>query len=218
MADRSRHRGARYAFRVLLLTVAVFVLWRFLGPSVAVVRDGSLAPILEDGDIVWIRPAGGKLVPGTVVLMAPHFSSSSSTLSRILNGTESDEEEPDSVEDDSSATPSERPDALVPRIVAGLPGDEVTWTDTSVAVVRSDGNRFHVSPRYLHPLLAHAERSVVIPENSLFTISLSGGMIDSRVIGPRPTSALRYEVGRIVWPRERRGVLSPIESGRSAAP
>jgi hypothetical protein len=110
------------------------------------------------------------------------------------------------------------PDGLVPRIAVGFSGDQVTWTDTLVTVDGSDGTRFQLSPENLHPVLRHAERSVTIPENSVFTVSLSGGMVDSRLIGPRPARALRYQVVRIMWPRERRARIELVESGFDASP
>lgn len=225
MADRSRRHGVRRVSRLLLLTVAVFALGRVLGPSVAVVRDGSLAPILESGDIVWVRPVRGEVDRGSVVLVVPYLSRSSGILPDSFGfGFDGNREtdEPDERDQDRSDTSQDPPaapprsDALVPRIVAGRSGDDMTWTDSSVVSIGSDGTRFRLSPEILHPLLRPVERSVTVPEESMFTVSLSGGMIDSRLIGPRPEGEVRYQVRRIMWPRERRGVLLPVESDRSA--
>ncbi len=226
MADRSRRHGVRQVSRLLVLTVAIFVLGRVLGPGVAVVRDGSLAPILESGDIVWVRPARGEVDRGSVVLVVPYLSRSSGILpdsfgfgfdgSRETDERqERDADRPDTPDDPSPPAASPRSDALVPRIVAGRSGDDMTWTDSSVVSTAPDGTRFRLSPNILHPLLRPVERSATVPEESLFTVSLSGGMIDSRLIGPRPDGEVRYQVRRIMWPRERRGVLQPVESHRS---
>lgn len=230
MADRSRRHGVRRVSRLLVLTVAVFVLGRVLGPSVAVVRDGSLAPILESGDIVWVRPVRGEVDRGSVVLVVPYLSRPSGFLPDSIGfgfdgSRETDEpDDPDERDPNRSDTPDDpsppaappRSDALVPRIVVGRSGDDMTWTDSSVVSLASDGTRFRLSPEILHPLLRPVERSVTVPEESMFTVSLSGGMIDSRLIGPRPDGEVRYQVRRIMWPRERRGVLLPVESDRSA--
>ncbi|MFW5694295.1 MAG: S26 family signal peptidase [Alkalispirochaeta sp.] len=206
MADRSRRHRARHAIRVLVLTIAVFGMWRFLGPGVAVVRDDSLSPILETGDIVWIKPAREAVETGLVVLVPPNVSGTSNS-----NAADSG--------DAPTPQPSgSRPDALVPRIIAGTAGDRVTWTDTSVSIEQSDGGRFSLAPAGLHPMVGYAERSVTVDEDSVFTVSLSGGMIDSRGVGPRPVRAVRYHVRRIIWPRERRGPISLVESGAPPTP
>lgn len=226
MADRSRRHGVRQVSRLLVLTVAVFALGRVLGPSVAVIRDGSLAPILESGDIVWVRPVRGEVDRGSVVLVTPYLSRPSGILPdafgfgfdgsrRMGEPTERDPDRSDTPDDPSSPAAPPRSDALVPRIVAGRSGDDMTWTDSSVVSIGSDGTRFRLAPNILHPLLRPVERSATVPEESLFTVSLSGGMIDSRLIGPRPDGEVRYQVRRIMWPRERRGVLQPVESHRS---
>lgn len=208
---------------LLLLTVAVLILGRLLGPGVAVVRDATLSPILENGDIVWVRPVRGNVDRGTVVLVVPHFSRSTGLLPNpfTFNGNSSTENE---IEDDQPANPEEtspapaRSDAVVPRIVAGLSGDDMTWTDSLVSSIASDGTRFQLSLEVLHPLLRPVERTATVPENSVFTVSLTAGMIDSRLIGPRPNQKVRYQVRRIIWPRERRGVLLPVESRRNVSP
>ncbi len=200
MADRSRRRRARHTIRVLLLTLLVFGVWRLLGPGVAVVRDSSLAPILQDGDIVWVRPARGDVALGSVVLVSPALAERSNA------------------DDSASATSRARPDALVPRIVAGTPGDEITWTDTLVSATRPTQELFRLSLGELHPMVRSAERSVVVADEAVFTVSLAGGMIDSRLVGPRPEASLRYQVRRIIWPRDRRGVITQVDSDSRLSP
>ncbi|MFW5828551.1 MAG: S26 family signal peptidase, partial [Alkalispirochaeta sp.] len=199
-ADRSRRRRARHTIRVLLLTIVVFGVWRLLGPGVAIVRDSSLAPILREGDIIWVRPARGDMELGAVVLVSPAFT------------------EPSTSDDAASGTSRARPDALVPRIIAGMPGDEITWTDTVVSAVRPTQEPFRLSPGELHPLARQAERSVVVEDETVFIVSLSGGMIDSRLMGPRPEDVLHYQVRRIIWPRDRRGVIPPVASDSRFSP
>lgn len=61
---------ARLVLGTLLLLVAASVLPRVAGWQTTVVMSGSMAPTLQAGDVVVVRPVGdGALTPGTVVLV-----------------------------------------------------------------------------------------------------------------------------------------------------
>lgn len=200
MADRSRRGAARRMIQFLVLALVVFGGWRAVGPGVVVVRTSHVAPVLSDGDIVWARRRVPELRRGSVVLVR---SPAPGPVARLVDRLRSVGSE--------SAGPDRVPDRLVPRIVAAVPGDVVTWRYGSV-VVRTPGNELlRLTPEAVHPALPGAERARRVPEDSVFLVALSGGVTDGRVLGPQQATDIRYQVSRVLWPRENRGPVSAAE-------
>lgn len=206
MADRSRRRTARNTLRWIALPVAVALVWRLAGPGILIVRDDALAPFLVAGDVVLARPSRNVPPRGTIVLVPPVFAPSGTILDHLRLPAE------ESVEG--------RQDRLVPRIVAAVPGDDVTWTEGSIVAARPDsgGVVYRIAPASLHRMITQDRRRLSIGEEQLFLTTLEAGRFDSRVLGPRPAQTVRYRVTRILWPADRRRPLPPVSSGYRAAP
>lgn len=204
MADRSRRRSARRTLRWVALPVAIALVWRLAGPGIVLVRDDSLAPFLVEGDVVFARPVRDVPPRGTIVLVSPVFAPAGTILDHLRLSSEESFES--------------RQDRLVPRIVAAVPGDDVTWTEGSIVSAGSDRDDglFRVDPAPLHRLIVQNPRRISVGEDDLFLTSLGAGRFDSRVLGSRPAADVRYRVTRILWPADRRRPLPPIPSGFQA--
>ena len=208
MADRSRSRRVRRAIRLLLVVIVVFAALRAVGPGVVAVRDSAVVPSLQEGDIVWVRPMRGPMVRGTVVLArAPVVRTGFTLLERITESRENDGEQV-----------PERADRLVTRVVAAVPGDRVTWSQTAVTARPPDDTAvFRLAPAALHHALEQPVRNVTVADGEVFLVGISrGGAIDSRVTGPVSRDQIRYRVVRVLWPAERRGVVTRIRSAQPA--
>lgn len=197
MTDRFRKRKSRRRWLtrgIFLVTVAV--VWRLIGPGIAVVRNSSVSPALQPGDIVLLERPRRGIAPGDVVIS--RLPISSHPLMDLLPG------EKGALEASSRA----------PRIVVASGADFVAWTDRRVTVrtSRGDGSAYVFSP--LHSRLTRPTRQRSLTQSELFLVALEPGRIDSRVIGPVDRSYVSFRVSRIIWPADRRAIVD----GRSYLP
>ena len=186
MADRSRRRNLRRTFRFLLLAGAVALGFRIWGPSIVIIRDRSVAPAAEAGDIVLAAPERNGFHRGDIVLVEPVVA--------------------------SRADDGKPRDRLVIRIVVGLPGDTVTWSDAAVRVRRGGELVYSINPESLLPTTATGTRQSTVRDDYLFLVSPAAGRFDSRVLGPVRSSLARYHLRRVLWPANRRGAISAVPS------
>ncbi|MFW5642599.1 MAG: S26 family signal peptidase [Alkalispirochaeta sp.] len=232
---RSKNRK-RWSFRIALL-IAAYIVIRAFGPGAALVRTTSLEPLLQPGDVVFTTRGFDQLSPGDVVTVPvpPEPDGPTQRLIKSVTGWVGTRSErvsrdegsatPDAVDEsgtDSSppATPTDsgtvagrfdsedlRQPARVPRLVAAIPGEQVTWSD-SVITVRGDTGirRYSLDP--VHGSLSAPIRQVRLASDEVFLVALAPGRIDSRVLGPIRIGEISSVVRRIAWPRERRAVLT----------
>ena len=206
MLNRNRSGRRRRLLRTLAVILVAFALWRLTGPGLAIVRSDSLAPVLQPGDVVWVGRTRGLPPRGSVVLIEAPVSDDAWLPARLLDAMR----ERLSGGERAAAEQADAPDAMVPRIVAALPGDRVSWNDRSISIRTDSGELIRHAPRPVHPDLSQAVRRRRVPDDRLFLIGMGPGLIDSRIAGPLPASTVRRMVRRIVWPAERRGLVEPV--------
>ncbi|MFP4153668.1 MAG: S26 family signal peptidase, partial [Alkalispirochaeta sp.] len=232
---RSKNRK-RWSFRVALL-LAAFIVIRAFGPGAALVRTTSLEPLLQPGDVVFTARGFDQLSPGDVVTVpAPPepdgptrrliesvtgwVGSRSERVSRDEESGTTDAVEQSGADSSPQATSNDsgtvaertgpedlRQPPRVPRLVAAIPGEQVTWSD-SVITVRGDTGirRYSLDP--IHGKLSAPIRQARLASDEVFLLALAPGRIDSRVLGPIGIEEISSVVRRIAWPRERRAVLT----------
>jgi len=204
MTDRFRRHKTRkrWIIRITLLVIAYLVM-RTVGPGVALVRTDSLVPLVRPGDVVLTRRGADELDPGDVVTVSVPPGNSRGL--RYL--FESIRERLETRGDQPSDETAMRQPRRVPRVVIGLPGEQVTWDDTQVTVRGAAGvRRYTFEP--IHPDISAPTRQLRLSPDEVFLVALTPGRIDSRVIGPIGSGEISSVFRRIVWPRERRAVVS----------
>ncbi|MFW6228538.1 MAG: S26 family signal peptidase [Alkalispirochaeta sp.] len=229
MTDRFRRskNRKRWSFRVALL-LAAFIVIRAFGPGAALVRTTSLEPLLQPGDVVFTTRGFDQLSPGDVVTVPipPEPDGPTRRLIESVTGwvgarsrrvsRDEGSATPDAVDESGtdSGTVTGRLDsedlrqpARVPRLVAAISGEQVTWND-SVITVRGDTGirRYSLDP--IHGSLSAPIRQARLASDEVFLLALAPGRIDSRVLGPIGIEEISSVVRRIAWPRERRAVLT----------
>lgn len=200
-AAQARRGRVRQLFLLALIGAAVFVFARATLPHLVRIRGDATAPVVSSGDWVVARATRSALRHGDVVLIAPP----------ILDGTG-----PGRLLSRLSALTGGRIGTARPldertlRIVAGLPGDRVTFSDVLVTVATSDGsvhswNRAPLGIVARDPTL----RSLIVPDGRLFLVATTAGYADSRETGVVPLASARARVVSILWPADRRASLRP---------
>lgn len=204
MADRSRRRSVRKTLTWIALPIVIAVVWRLAGPGIVIIRNDSVAPFLVTGDVVLARPSRGVPPRGAIVLAPPIFAPSGTILDRLRITAE------ESIE--------ARQDRLVPRIVAALPGDDVTWSESSIVAAGGSAGEvvYRVNPETLHQMITQDTRRLALGGEELFLTTLGEGRFDSRILGPVPAGTVRYRVTRILWPADRRRPIPPVPTGYQA--
>jgi len=201
MTDRFRRQKNRRRRRLIaLLALAVFSVWRFSGPGIAVIRTASLEPMLRSGDVVFMARTRSRVAAGDTVSWRPPGGGRRFGLSAIIDRFS------DGTRDDDPAGvggPVQEHPVSVPRIVIASAGDQVSWNDRNVTVHSGEQTRrYTFSP--LHSRLTSAVRQVRLRPDELFVVSLEPGRIDSRIVGPVDVNTVRFRITRIMWPANRR--------------
>ncbi len=201
MTDRFRkaQRRRRLVRRTILFILAVFV-WRFFGPGNALIDTSSLSPLLEKGDVVFVRPVRSLPSRYTVLFVSPLLQEKSifQELDHVI----------DTIRNPNGSEPLQP--FRVPRIVIAREGDQVTWNDRTVTVRSGERVETHrLAP--LHQDLTFPVRQTRLLDGELFLVSVQPGRIDSRFTGPVPMRGRTFRVARIIWPMGRNKRLTPDE-------
>lgn len=166
-----------------------------------------MSPLFETGDIVVLRPARRGAERGSIVTVSNPFpegrASVGEAIERIRGGAEP-----------NGTAPMHRGRDVL-RVVAALPGDRVTWDHAHLVVRTSEGGLYRLRGGSIHDAVEYEQRHTTVPSGHVFLIALDSGRIDSRIAGPVPEHAIRRRVTRIVWPRDRRRSVAPLEDGHS---
>ena len=163
-----------------------------------------MPPLFENGDVVVLRPARRSVERGSIVAVRNPFPEDVAPLADGIERIRGGAERRDTV-------PLHDRDVL--RVVAALPGDRVTWDHAYIVVRTGAGGLYRLSGGAVHGAVEYEQRHTTVPEGRIFLIALDSGRIDSRIAGPVPLHSIRRRVTRIVWPRDRRGSIAPLEDG-----
>ncbi len=199
---RSRRRRI---VRVVLLFVVTVAAFRVFGPALVVISGTAITPVIEPGDVILARPfRRSPPQRGDFVLIDTPFQRENrlTTLLRLLGEGIPDLPLP-SLEDSSGVS------ALVPRLVVGVPGDTVVWTETGVSVAPADRaeSPWNLTRAPLHSALVQTEQRMTLSADQYFLIALQAGYVDTTVYEPVPQQSIRYRIESIVLPPERRNVI-----------
>lgn len=203
MSDRAKRKRRRLFFSYLLLAGLVFALVRVFGPAIIAVRSTALSPVIQEGDIVLARRGTEQLGRGSLVITRAPLRTGSRTEDVIQRLRQR-------FSDTAPPRPVVHP---VPRIVAGLPGDEVRWDHQSVSV---GALRYDLT--ILHEALPQREQTVLLGEDEFFLLSLQPGRADSRIVGPVDRSSILFRIQSVILPVHRRGIVEDHRPGFAGEP